>query len=72
MGSILKNILLCQLYNNHQDGQVLFQRLMGWLHNSQCRAWYGVTGILAHNYLSGKYFFDLEVGDELQLVYGNA
>ncbi|MCD6323140.1 MAG: sortase [Clostridiales bacterium] len=32
---------------------------------------YGVIGLLAHNYLSGKYFFDLEMGDIIQLVYGD-
>lgn len=32
---------------------------------------YGTTGLLAHNYLSGRYFFGLEVGDIVQIVYGN-
>jgi hypothetical protein len=31
----------------------------------------GVTGLLAHNYLSGGLFYKLEVGDELWIVYGN-
>lgn len=32
---------------------------------------YGTTGLLAHNYLAGASFFDLEVGDEVRLVYGD-
>ena len=32
---------------------------------------YGVTGLLAHNYLSGKHFFELEMEDIVQLIYGN-
>jgi hypothetical protein len=32
---------------------------------------YGTTGLLAHNYLAGDSFFDLEVGDEVRLVYGD-
>ena len=32
---------------------------------------YGITGLLAHNYLSGKHFFGLGLGDIVQLVYGD-
>jgi hypothetical protein len=32
---------------------------------------YGVTGLLAHNYLSGSQFFNLSEGQEVVLVYGN-
>jgi len=32
---------------------------------------YGVTGLLAHNYLSGRYFFKLGKGDVIQLVFGD-
>ena len=32
---------------------------------------YGVTGLLAHNYLSGRLFFGLGMGDIIHLVYGN-
>lgn len=32
---------------------------------------YGVTGLLAHNYLAGIEFFTLEIGDLVQVVYGN-
>ena len=30
-----------------------------------------VIGLLAHNYLSGKQFFDLKIGDEISIVYGD-
>jgi len=32
---------------------------------------YGVTGLLAHNYLAGDEFFGLEIGDLIQVVYGD-
>jgi hypothetical protein len=32
---------------------------------------YGVVGLLAHNYLSGKLFFDLIPGDEVIVIYGD-
>lgn len=31
----------------------------------------GVTGLLAHNYLSGKLFYRLKLGQEVHLVYGS-
>jgi hypothetical protein len=32
---------------------------------------YGTIGLLAHNYLSGKLFFDLLPGDEVVVIYGD-
>ncbi len=32
---------------------------------------FGNVGLLAHNNLAGKFFFDLEVGQEVRLVYGD-
>lgn len=32
---------------------------------------YGNVGLLAHNYLSGRFFEHLEVGEEVRLVYGD-
>ena len=32
---------------------------------------YGVTGILAHNFLAGQSFFDLEKNDLIQVVFGD-
>ena len=32
---------------------------------------YGVVGLLAHNYLSGQEFFELGVGQPINLVYGD-
>lgn len=32
---------------------------------------YGVTGIVAHNYLAGGDFFSLEVGEVIEVVYGD-
>jgi|SRR5687768_4621050 len=32
---------------------------------------FGSVGLLAHNYLSGRFFSELTVGQEVRLVYGN-
>lgn len=32
---------------------------------------YGVTGLLAHNFLAGADFFSVEIGDLIHVVYGN-
>ena len=32
---------------------------------------YGITGIIAHNYLAGAAFFDLEIGNIVKVVYGD-
>lgn len=32
---------------------------------------YGVTGIVAHNYLAGGDFFTLEIGEVIEVVYGD-
>lgn len=32
---------------------------------------YGVTGLLAHNYLSGKKFYDLKTHQDIVLIYGD-
>jgi hypothetical protein len=31
----------------------------------------GITGLLAHNYLSGELFFNLEVGQEVNIIHGD-
>lgn len=32
---------------------------------------YGVTGIIAHNYLAGGNFFNLEIGEIIRVIYGD-
>lgn len=31
----------------------------------------GITGLLAHNYLSGQEFYELDLGEDVNIVYGN-
>ena len=37
----------------------------------QSAAYFGVTGLLAHNHLAGAQFFNLNVGQEVSIVYGD-
>jgi hypothetical protein len=37
----------------------------------QSPAYYGVIGLLAHNFLSGKHFFSLQPGHEIRIVFGS-
>jgi hypothetical protein len=32
---------------------------------------YGSVGLLAHNFLSGKMFYQLKIGDAIQIIYGD-
>lgn len=32
---------------------------------------FGVIGMLAHNFLAGRYFSDIQIGDEINIVYGD-
>lgn len=32
---------------------------------------FGTIGLLAHNYLAGQYFFQISMGQEIELVYGD-
>lgn len=32
---------------------------------------HGVVGLLAHNYLAGKYFFEIQMDDVIQVVFGD-
>ena len=32
---------------------------------------YGVTGLMAHNYLAGEYFLNLQEGDIVQIIFGD-
>lgn len=43
----------------------------GWITEFSLAANHGVTGLLAHNNRSGRLFFDLAVGDDVALVYGD-
>jgi len=35
----------------------------------QTASYYGVIGLLAHNYLAGQYFFQISPGQEIELIY---
>jgi len=32
---------------------------------------HGVVGLLAHNYLAGKFFFEIQMNDIIQIIYGD-
>ena len=47
---------------SNEDGEITQFRMAGK---------YGTTGLLAHNHLAGASFFNLKVGDDVRLVYGD-
>lgn len=54
------------------DGNFMFvSEVLETVTQFQSAADNGVTGLLAHNYLSGDLFFNLALGQEVNLVYGD-
>jgi hypothetical protein len=54
------------------EGDIAFvSERMGEITEFQSAARNSVTGLLAHNYLSGDLFYNLELGQEVIIVYGN-
>jgi hypothetical protein len=53
-------------------GDIAFvSNLLGTATQFQSAAQYGVTGLLAHNYLSGALFYGLSIGQEVRIVFGD-
>ena len=60
------------LYTSPQAIRVLSAQLMKWRHTSCMHGKKsGNHGLLAHNYLAGRYFFNIQVGDIVTLVFGD-
>lgn len=54
-----------------EDNSLYVSNHNGILTQFQSASQYGITGLLAHNYLSGREFYNLGLGQEIQVIYGD-
>ena len=54
-----------------EDEAAYVSRRIGQLTQFRLASQNGVTGLLAHNYLSGKEFYRLEIGQEIRVMYSD-
>jgi hypothetical protein len=70
-GVYVDSILALPVIQQPQGNFMFVAEEMGIITQFQSAAKHGVTGLLAHNYLSGDLFFSLEIDQEVNLVYGD-
>jgi hypothetical protein len=71
-GVYVEGVLALPVVQQPQENSGYVDTTLGTVTQFQSAAKYGVTGLLAHNYLSGDLFFSLERDQEVNLVYGDA
>jgi hypothetical protein len=71
-GVYVEGVLALPVVHQPQGNSGYVDTTLGTVTQFQSAAKYGVTGLLAHNYLSGDLFFNLERDQEVNLVYGDA
>jgi hypothetical protein len=70
-GVFVEDVMALPVVQQPEGDSLYVSRLLGNVTQFQSAARNGVTGLLAHNYLSGDLFFDLELDQEVHLVYGD-
>jgi len=70
-GLYVKNLMALQVVQQPVGKDSFVTPAQGYATEFRMAASYGNTGMLAHNYLAGKSFFQLSPGQEIQLVYGD-
>ena len=70
-GIYAENNFALQIIQQPSDQSGFVSKIEGEVTQFSMATKYGVTGLLAHNYLSGRHFFKLGKGDVIQLVYGD-
>lgn len=71
VGIYVKDIMALQIVQQPGGDPVYIERMEGTATQFQQASLFGATGLLAHNDLSGRYFFEITPGTDLILVYGN-
>lgn len=70
-GVYVEGVLALPVIEQPEGQSGFVSREMGVITQFRSAAQRGVTGLLAHNYLSGMEFYNLEVGQEVVIVYGD-
>ena len=67
----MPNILALPIIQQPSDDPAYVSYFPGTVTQFQMAARAGTIGLMAHNFLSGNLFFDLEVGQEFSIIYGD-
>lgn len=70
-GVFVPGVLAFPIVQQPADSANFVSSIDGIITQFSMPAQYGNVGLLAHNYLSGRFFFDLATGQEIRLVYGD-
>jgi hypothetical protein len=70
-GVYVEDVLALTVVQQPREDFSYVDDLPGTVTQFQSAAGWGVTGLLAHNFLSGELFFNLEVDQEVDLIYGD-
>jgi hypothetical protein len=70
-GVYVDDVLALPVVQQPKGDNLYVSRLMGNVTQFQSAASHGVTGLLAHNYLSGDLFYGMELGQVVNLIYGD-
>lgn len=70
-GVYVEGVLALKVIQQPENGDLYVSNGSGVATQFQNAAKFGVTGLLAHNFLSGELFYQLTPGQNVQLVYGD-
>lgn len=70
-GVFVPNVLALRVQQQPDNNDGYVSSVLGVATQFRLAAQSGVTGLLAHNYISGDLFFDLEIDQEVNIVYGD-
>ena len=70
-GVYVPGVLAFPIVQQPADNANFVSPIDGMITQFNMPAQYGNVGLLAHNNLSGRFFFDLALGQEVRLVYGD-
>jgi hypothetical protein len=70
-GVYVENVLALPVVQQPERNYMYVSEELGVITQFQSATRRGVTGLLAHNYLSGDLFFGLEIGQTVTLIYGD-
>jgi hypothetical protein len=70
-GAYVPGVFALPIIQQPAEDPIFVSRKMGVITQFQLADKNGVTGLLAHNYLSGKEFYRLEVGQEVWMIFGD-
>jgi hypothetical protein len=71
VGVYVQGVLELPVLQQPQDNVAYVSDQDGSVTQFQSPARYGITGFLAHNYLSGQTFYEIGINDVIQVVYGS-